>query len=77
MLRIAKNMIDTLNGLKKDELKTTNIKYKISIIIWARIVVNKHQHLNRFQDKINIMVHELKLFKDMFDPLFKKGFPFF
>ena len=69
-------MIDSLNGLKKDELKTANIKYRISIIIWARIVVNKHQHLNTFQDKIDIMVHQLNLFGDMVDPLFK-GLPLF
>ena len=38
----AKNTIDFLNGLTKEELKNTNIKDKISIITWARKLVNKH-----------------------------------
>ena len=42
----AKNAIDILNGLTEDDLKTANIKDKISIIIWARNVVNEHQHLD-------------------------------
>ena len=36
-------------------------------------MVNKNQHLDIVQDKIDIMVHQLKLFRDMFDPLNKKG----
>ena len=73
----AKNSIDFLNELTKDELKTPNIKDKISIITWDRKVVNKHQHLDTFQAKIDIKVHQLKLFRDMFDPQFKKGLLFF
>ena len=47
------------------------------MITWDRKVVNKHQHLDTVQAKINIMVHQLNLFRDKFDPLFKKGLPFF
>ena len=73
----AKNTIDFLNGLTEDEMKATNIKDKISIITQARKDVNKHQHLDIVQAKIDIMTHQVKLFMDMFDPLFKKGLPFF
>ena len=40
-------------------------------------MVNKHRHLDTVQAKIDVMVHQLKLFRYMFDPLFKKGLPFF
>ena len=72
-----KNVIDFLNGLTEEELKTANIKDMISIITWARKVVNKHQHLDTVQANIDIMEHQFNLFRDMFDLLFKKGFPFF
>ena len=50
---------------------------KIAIITSARKVVNKYHHLDTLQAKIYIMAHQFKLFRDMFDPLFKKGIPFF
>ena len=64
-----------MNGLTEDELKTTNIKDIISIINWARKVVDKYLHLDTVHDKIDIMMHQLNIFKDMFDPLFKKRLP--
>ena len=73
----AKNTIDFLNGLIEEELNTVNIKDIISIITWARKVVYKHHHVDTVQAKIDIMAHQLKLFRDMFDPLFKKGLPLF
>ena len=42
----AKNAINFLNGWTKDDLKNENIKDKISIITWARKVVNKYHHLD-------------------------------
>ena len=33
--------------------------------------------MDTVQAKIDVMVHQLKLFRDMFDPLFKKGLPLF
>ena len=66
-----------MNGLTKDDLKNENFRDRISIITWAKKVVNKYQHLDTVQAKIDIMAHQLKLFRDMFDPLFKKGLPLF
>ena len=71
------NSINILKGLTEDELKTANIKDRISIITWARKVVIKYQHLDIVRDKANLMIHPLNLFRDMFDPLFKKGLPLF
>ena len=70
----VENTIDFLNGFTEEELNRTNIKDRISIITWARNVVNKHQHLDTVQAKIDIMAHQVKLFMDMFDPLFKKKY---
>ena len=56
----ANNTISFLNGLTKDDLKTANIKDRISVITWARKVFSKHQHLYIVQAKIDIMTHEVK-----------------
>ena len=76
-INYAKNTIDFLNGLTEEKLKTTNIKYRISIITWDRKVVNKHHHLDTFEAKIGIMAHQVNIFLDIFDLLFKKGLHFF
>ena len=73
----ANNDIIFLNGLTEDDLKNANIKDIISIITWARKVVNKYHHLDTVLTKIDTMAHQVNLFRDMFDPLFKKGIPFF
>ena len=69
----ANNTINFLNGLTEDDLKTTNIKDRISIITWATKIMRKHQHLDNVHAKIDIMNHQIKFFT----PLFKKGLPFF
>ena len=81
---LNKNPIDTtnntvsfLNGLIEDDLKAAGIRYRISVITWARKVFGKHQHLALIQENIDIMHHQVKLFIDLFTPLFKKGIPLF
>ena len=66
-----------MNGLTEDELKTTNIKDTISVITWERKIVRKHQHPDTVQAKIDIMSHQVKMFIQLFTPLFKKGLHFF
>ena len=39
--------------------------------------MNKHQHLDIVEAKIDIMAHQVRMFLDLFDPLFKTGLPFF
>ena len=56
-IETSNNTIDFLNGLIENELKAANIKDRISIITWARKVVNKHEHLDTVEEKISIMVH--------------------
>ena len=55
----------------------TNIKDRISVITWDKNIVSKHQHLDTIQAKNEIMTHQVNLFIDMFNPLFKKGLPLF
>ena len=73
----ANNTISFLNGLTEDDLKESRIKDRILVINWDRKVVGKHQHLDTIHTKTDIMHHEVKLFIDLFTPLFKKGLPFF
>ena len=49
----------------------------ISIMTWARKVIKKYHQLDRVEEKVDILAHQVKLFIDMFDLLFKKGPPFF
>ena len=58
-----------LNGLTEDELKTTNIKDRISIITWGRKVVSKHHHSDTGEAKIDVINHQIKVFIDSLFPL--------
>ena len=69
----AINAIYFLNGLTKEELRTTNITNMISIITWDRKVVKQHHYLYTIEAKIIIMEHEVKYFIEMFNPLVKMG----
>ena len=73
----AKNDIDFLNSLSEDDLNKSNVKDMISIMTWARKVINKYHHLDKVQEKVDILAHQAKLYIYMFDPLFKKGLHFF
>ena len=69
----ANNTVSFLNGLTEDYLKATWIRDRISVITWARKVAEKHQHLDSVHAKIDIMQHQVKLFIDLFTPLFNTG----
>ena len=73
----AKNAIEFLNGIIEEEIRKDSIRDKISIITWARKVVNKYHHLETVEAKIYIMMHEIKVFIEMFNPLVKMGLPLF
>ena len=55
----ANNAISFLNILSKDYLKKANIKDKISILNWARKVINKYLHLDTVQEKVDILDHQI------------------
>ena len=67
---LNKNTVDTtnnttnfLNTLVEEDLRTMGIK---DMITWARKVVGKHQHIEIVQGKIDIMQHQVKIFKGLF-----------
>ena len=68
-IETTNNFIHFLNGLTEDEMKSTNIKDRTSIITRERKVMSKHQHLDTVEAKIGIMNHEIKLFIESFSPL--------
>ena len=53
----AKNAIDFLNSLSEDDLNKSNAKDRISIMTWARKVINKYHHLDTVQAKVDILAH--------------------
>ena len=73
----SKNTVNFLNNLSKEYLRTMGIKEKITVITWARKVVGKHHHIETVQKKIDIMQHQVNIFKGSFVSLFQKGFPSF
>ena len=71
----TKNTINFLNKQYEDYLRTMGIKGRIVLITWARKVVGKHQHIEIVQAKIDIIHHQIKIFKDLFVS-FSEGFSF-
>ena len=54
-----------------------NIQDRILVITCARKLVNKYHHLEMVQAKIDVMHHQIKGFIELFNPLFRRGLPFF
>jgi hypothetical protein len=73
----AENAVEFLSGLSEEQADTTGIKDRVSTIIWAKRIINKHQQVKITQFGIDILSNQLRLFKEAFDPLFKKGLPIF
>ena len=71
------NAIKFLNRLTEEEINKENIQDRVLVITWARKVVNKYHHLETVQAKIDVMHHQVKEFIELFNPLFRRGLPFF
>ena len=69
----TKNTINFLNTLSEKELRTIGIKDIITVITWDRKVVGKNQHVESVQEKIDIMLHQIKTFKASC-PCFRKDY---
>jgi hemerythrin superfamily protein len=66
-----------LNSTTIDKLHTIVVKYRSTLIIWARRVIAKHNLLKSVQTKAIQMEHSIQEFKDLFEELFIKGLPQF
>ena len=71
------NAIYFLNNLTEEEIRKENIQDRVLVITWERRVVNKYHHLETVQAKIDVMHNQIKEFIQLFNPLFKRGIPFF
>ena len=47
------NIINFINSLSKEELKTMGIKDMIAVITWEKNSIGKHHHIESFQEKEN------------------------
>ena len=66
-----------LNSLIEEEVRKANLQDRVLVITWERRVVNKYQHLETVQEKIDFMHNQIKEFIELFNPLFKRVLPFF
>ena len=71
------NAIKFLNSLTEEEIKKGNIHDRVLVITWEREVVNKYHHLATIESKIDVMHHQIKESIELFNPLFRRGLPFF
>ena len=71
------NAISVLNSLTEEEIRKATIHDRVFVITWEKRVVNKYQHLETVQAKIDVMHRQIKEFIELFNPLFKRGLPFF
>jgi len=73
----AQNDINLLNSIPTTEPQTIGVKYRATLIIWARRVIAKHNLLKSVKTKAMQMDQRIHEFKDMFEELFVKGIPSF
>jgi len=73
----AHTTINLLNIVPTIDLQTIGVKYRTTLIIWARRVIAKHNLLKSFQTKETQMEQSVQDFKDLFEELFTKGLPSF
>ena len=73
----ANNAIKFLNSLTEEEIKKANIHDRVLVIKWERKVVNKYHNLETIEAKIDVMHHRIKEFIELYNPLFRRGLPFF
>ena len=64
-----------LNSIPTAELQTIGVKYKSTLIIWARRVISKNNLLKSVQTKAMQMDQSIHEFKYLFEELFVKGLP--
>ena len=76
-LDIDEGAIRFLNSLTEEDIIWGNIQDRIVVITWARRVVHKHRHLKMVEVKWNFMHKHINEFASLFNPLVKRGLPFF
>ena len=70
-------VIKFLKSLIEEDIRRGNIQDRIVVITWSRRVIHKHHHLNMVEAKWNFMHKKVNEFSLLFNPLVKRGIPFF
>ena len=73
----SNNAISFLNNLTEEDIRQGNIQDRILAITQARRVVIKHHHLKMVEVKWNFMHKHVNDFDLLFNPLVKRGLPFY
>ena len=76
-LETTQNAINFLNTISNAHLQILGIKSITVVIVWARKILGKHNHVRNVQSKAKQIQQNVKYFKDLLTQLFQKGLPSF
>ena len=74
-LEAAQNAVNFLKTLTYEDMQEMGIRDRLSIILWDRNLINKHNLVKVVQEKANQMLLEVNDFKKMFQDHFDEGLP--
>ena len=74
-METTQNDINFLNIVSNAQLQTLVIKDRTAIIVWARKIIGKCNHMRNVQSIVEQMQQNVKGFKYLFTQLFQKGLP--
>lgn len=74
---IAQNAINLLKIVTNEQLHTLQVKDRITVIMWAKRVICKHNFANSVKAKAEEMRNVVHQMKNIFQPLFKINLPTF
>jgi FtsZ-binding cell division protein ZapB len=76
-LEWAQNAINLLNAVSNAYLQTIGVKDRTVVIVCARKIIGKHNHMRNVRSKAEKIEQNVQSFKDLFSQLFKRGLPSF
>ena len=75
LVETAQNAVKILKTLTYEDMQEMEIRDRLTIIIWDRNFINKHNLVKVVQEKENQMLLEVKDFKKLFQEQFDEGIP--
>ena len=76
-LNTTQNALNFLNSLTYQKLQEIGINDKVTIVLWSKKFINKHQLMKVVQDKANAMSPQINDFSRAFKELFEDDLPYF
>ena len=77
IMEVAQNAINFLSALSEHQVRRFGIQDKVVIASWDRKVIGKYIMLDSVWAKVDIISHRVKEVTNLFNPLVKRGIPFF